>query len=86
MSYIRDSYFAGREWIDLSDMRHGALTWCTDIAGGRSHRSLEGASPLSIFAAVESPALIDLPHIPFELAAWSRPKVGPDCHLLTELI
>ncbi|HEX3565219.1 MAG TPA: IS21 family transposase [Acidimicrobiales bacterium] len=81
MSYVRDSYFAGREWIDLSDMQHGALTWCTEVAGGRSHRSLEGASPLSIFAAVESPALIALPHIPFELAAWSRPKVGPDCHI-----
>jgi hypothetical protein len=81
MSYVRDSYFAGREWIDLSDMQHGALTWCTEVAGVRSHRSLEGASPLSIFAVMESPALIALPPMAFELAAWSRPKVGPDCHI-----
>ena len=81
MSYVRDSYFRGREWIDLSHMQAGALTWCTEVAGRRSHRSLDGASPLSIFAAVERPALIALPIMTFELAAWSRPKVGPDCYI-----
>jgi transposase len=39
MSYVRDSCFAGREWIDESDMQAGALTWCTTVAGRRSHRS-----------------------------------------------
>jgi hypothetical protein len=62
-------------------MQAGALTWCTDVAGPRSHRSLEGASPLSIFLALEQPALIALPIMSFELAAWSRPKVGPDCYI-----
>ena len=81
MPYVRDSYFAGREWIDLSHMQRGALTWCTDVAGRRSHRSLDGASPLSIFEALEAPTLITLPHTTFELARWSRPKVGPDCYI-----
>jgi hypothetical protein len=81
MSYVRDSYFAGREWVDLSHMQAGALTWCTEVAGRRSHRSLDGASPLSIFEAVERPALIALPIMDFELATWSRPKVGPDCYI-----
>jgi hypothetical protein len=81
MSYVRDSCFAGREWIDESDMQSGALTWCTTVAGRRSHRSLDGASPLAIFRAVEKPALISLPIMPFELAKWSRPKVGPDCYI-----
>ena len=60
--------------------RRGALTWCTDVAGVRAHRSLDGASPLSVFEAVEAPALIALPSAPFELATWSYPKVGPDCY------
>ena len=81
MPYVRDSCFNGREWIDESDMQAGALTWCTNVAGRRSHRSLDGASPLAIFKAVEKPALISLPIMPFELAKWSRPKVGPDCYI-----
>ncbi|MGH9046334.1 MAG: Mu transposase domain-containing protein, partial [Acidimicrobiales bacterium] len=38
-------------------------------------------SPLSVFAAAEAPALIALPHLCFELATWSRPKVATDCHV-----
>jgi hypothetical protein len=34
-----------------------------------------------VFAAVEAPALAPLTIEPFELAAWSRPKVHPDCHV-----
>jgi hypothetical protein len=81
MSYVRDSYFAGRQWVDLSHMQTAALAWCTDVAGRRSHRSLDGASPLSVFDAVERPTLICLPKQPFELASWSAPKVGPDCYI-----
>ena len=61
MPYVRDSLWRGRDWVDVADMRTGALDWCTDVAGVRSHRSLDGASPLSVFEAVERPALIGLP-------------------------
>lgn len=80
MPYVRDSLWRGREWIDLADMQRGARQWCTEVAGVRSHRSLDGATPLSVFEATERPALIALPPLPFELAAWSRPKIGPDCY------
>ncbi len=80
MPYVRDSMWRGRDWLDLPDMRAGALGWCTDVAGVRSHRSLDGASPLSVFGAVEAPALLALPAAPFELATWRRPKIGPDCY------
>ena len=58
MPYVRDSFWRGRDWADLADMRRGALVWCTEVAGPRSHRSLDGASPLSVFAALEAPALL----------------------------
>ncbi|MGH9022665.1 MAG: Mu transposase domain-containing protein, partial [Acidimicrobiia bacterium] len=34
-----------------------------------------------VFHALEAEALIPLPATPFELASWSTPRVGPDCHV-----
>jgi hypothetical protein len=61
-------------------METGALNWCSEVAGVRSHRSLEGASPLSVFRTLELEKMLALPTAVFELASWSRPKVGTDCH------
>lgn len=52
-----------------------------EVARRRHHRSLDGAQPAAVFEAVEAPALLGLPVSPFELATWSTPKVGPDCHI-----
>jgi len=81
MPYVRDSLWRGREWSSEADMQARALTWCSDVAGRRAHRSLEGAAPLAVFEAVEAPALAPLPRERFELASWSTPKVGVDCHV-----
>jgi transposase len=81
MPYVRDSMWRGRTFRSEAEMQQEGLRWGMEVAGIRSHRSLEGASPLSVFHAVEAPALIDLPAAPFELVRWSRPKVGPDCHV-----
>jgi transposase len=81
MPYIRDSFWRGRAWVAETDMQTGAVSWCRDVAGARTHRSLEGAAPARVFEAVELPALTPLPRAPFVLASWSSPKVGPDCHV-----
>jgi transposase len=81
MPYVRDSFWRGRVWASETDMQTAAVGWCTDVAGRRQHSSLDGAAPLSVFAAVEADALIVLPATPFELARWTTPKVGPDCHV-----
>jgi transposase len=81
MPYVRDSFWRGREWLDEAHMQRDARRWCVEVAGRRHHRSLEGAEPLAVFAAVEADALIGLPAARFELAGWSTPKVGPDCHI-----
>lgn len=81
MPYVRDSMWRGRQWSDEADMQAEALRWCTEVAGRRNHRSLEGASPLAVFEAIEAEALIVLPAAAFELASWSTPKVGVDCHV-----
>jgi hypothetical protein len=81
MPYVRDSFWRGRAFSSENDMQSAAMTWCSEVAGLRHHRSLEGAAPLSVFQAVEANALISLPTTRFELATWSAPKVGPDCHV-----
>jgi len=80
MPYVRDSLWRGREWRDEAHMQADSIRWCMEVAGRRHHRSL-GAEPLTVFSAVEADALIPLPPAGFELARWSTPKVGPDCHV-----
>ncbi len=81
MSYIRESFFRGREWASLEEMQTAAIVWCVEVAGQRRHRSLGGAAPAAVFTAVEQPALLAMPRQRFEAATWSRPKVGTDCHI-----
>jgi transposase len=81
MPYVRDSFWRGRVWGSEAEMQAAAMVWCREIAGRRQHRSLEGAAPAVVFAAVEADALRALPLSRFELARWSTPKVGPDCHI-----
>ena len=81
MPYVRDSFWRGRTWSSLEEMQGAAVAWCTDVAGRRSHRSLDGSAPGVVFETVERPALRPLAHLRFEAAAWSRPKVAPDCHI-----
>jgi len=80
MPYVRDSFWRGREFTSEQHMQIAAVTWCRDVAGQRPCRPLEGASPMSVFAAVEAAALGALPVRPFVLATWSTPRVGPDIH------
>jgi hypothetical protein len=80
MPYVRDSFWRGREFTSVRHMQTAAVAWCRDVAGVRPCRPLEGASPGSVFAAVEAAALRPLPVRPFVLATWSTPKVGPDIH------
>jgi transposase len=80
MPYVRDSFWRGREFISLEQMRAGALRWCVEVAGTRACRPLDGAAPAAVFAAVEAPTLALLPSAPFVLASWASAKVGPDIH------
>jgi transposase len=80
MPYVRDSFWRGREFTSEQHMQTAALAWCRDVAGQRPCRPLDGASPASVFAAVEAAALGALPMRPFVLATWSTPRVGPDIH------
>ena len=76
MPYVRDSMWKGRDWVDLAGMQQGAFTWCIDVANPRSHRSLDGASPISVFDATERSALAALPVAPYAGSAGVDPAVA----------
>ena len=55
-------------------MTAGAEDWCTQVAGQRRPRPLEGRTVAEVFAAEEAPALGPLPEAAFEPATWSWPR------------
>ena len=81
MPYIRDSFFAGREFSSLAQMQGEAIRWATEVYGVHKHRGLDGQTPGSVFSAVERDALIPLPPRPFESVVYSAGRVAPDCHV-----
>jgi transposase len=81
MPYIRDSFFAGREFASLAQMQAEALRWSTEVYGVHKHRGLDGQTPTSVFNAIEADALMPLPPRPFESVVYSLGRVAPDCHV-----
>ncbi|GAA3142721.1 IS21 family transposase [Rhodococcus baikonurensis] len=81
MPYIRDSFWAGRDFTSLGQMQNAAMHWATEVYGQHQHRGLDGATPSSMFEAVERSALAPLPARPFETVRYSVGTVAPDCHV-----
>lgn len=81
MPYIRDSFFAGRDFGSLPQMQAEALRWSTEVYGRHKHRGLDGQTPASVFTALERDVLIPLPPRPFESIAYGLGRVAPDCHV-----
>ena len=80
VDYARASFFRGRTFTSLKEMRDAARRWCLDVAGRRVHGTT-GERPLEAFLAREQPVLLALPERPWEFAIWTTAKVHPDCHL-----
>ncbi|MGB3675737.1 MAG: IS21 family transposase [Candidatus Nanopelagicales bacterium] len=81
MPYIRDSFWSGREFTSLQQMQSEALHWATEVYGLHRHRGLDGATPASVFDAIEKEALSALPARPFESVVYTVGVVAPDCHV-----
>ncbi len=81
MPYIRDSFFAGRRFESLPQMQREGLRWSTEVYGLHKHRGLDGATPATVFDAVERDALMPLPRRPFEPVVYTVGTVAPDCHV-----
>lgn len=77
--YIRDSFWAGRTFHSPEEINRELLSWCLKVAGRRIHGTTR-RQPLEVFGEVEQTALQPLPPEPFEIATWTKAKIGWDCY------
>jgi transposase len=80
ISYIRQSFWAGRNFSSLEEINKQALEWCLKVAGTREHGTTH-QQPLALFRLAEQKELKPLPKVSFEMVSWLRPKVAHDCHV-----
>jgi len=74
---VRDDCFAGEVLFTLDDAHARARTWCLDEYGLRRHSRTQ-RRPLEHFRAEELPILQPVPTTPYDVPAWSTPKVARD--------
>lgn len=80
VQYVRGSYFAGEEFVDLADAQRRANIWCATTAGLRVHGTTQ-CRPLEVFRVEEAPLLLAGPTGPYELPLYATPKVHRDHHI-----
>jgi transposase len=80
VQYVRGSFFAGEDFIDLADAQRRATTWCSTTAGLRTHGTTQ-CRPLEVFRVEEAPLLGPAPAQAYDLPIYARPKVHRDHHI-----
>ena len=78
--YVQHNFFAGESFVDLTDVRVRAETWCSTTAGMRIHGTTQ-CRPIEAFRTEEFPLLLPRPGAPFDVPTWSDPKVHRDFHV-----
>lgn len=81
VKYVSASFLPLRTFRDIQDADRQVLTWCLKEAGTRTHGSTH-KKPIEVFTSIEKSALKPLPESPFEIAAWKKVTVHPDCHVV----
>jgi transposase len=80
VAYARESFFRGRSFTSVQQMRAEAVRWAREVAGQRIHGTTR-ERPWATFQQREQAALLPLPPAPWELATWTTAVVQADCHL-----
>lgn len=82
--YIRDSFFAARQWRDIDDLNAQAHPWCT---GPAAHRPCPEDQRMTVGEAFarEQPQLLALPDNPFETDERREVKVGKSPYVRFDL-
>ena len=75
--YVKDSFLAGRTFVDVDDLNARLDVWVIEKAGTRRHGTT-GKRPVEHFEAVERSALKPLPATRFEAVTWRSLVVGRD--------
>jgi transposase len=78
--FVRGSFFAGEDFIDLADAQRRAESWCATTAGLRIHGTTQ-ARPVEVFAAEEQPRLLPASSEPYDVPIYATAKVHRDHHV-----
>lgn len=73
--YVRDNFFAAREWKDLDDLNHQAFEWCNGTAANRPCPEESTLSVREVFL-MEQPMLLKLPDNPYFTDEREEVNVG----------
>jgi transposase len=78
--FVRERFFKGETFIDLSDVARRALVWCRETAGRRIHGTTRRV-PLEVFESEEKSALTLLQAGRFDPPQWKDCTIHPDHHI-----
>ena len=82
--YIRDNFFAGRQWADIDDLNAQADAWCAGPAANRPCPE-DRCMTVSAAFAQEHPQLLALPDNPFETDERVAVSVGKTPYIRFDL-
>ncbi len=82
--YIRDSFFAGRQWSDIDDLNAQADAWCAGTAANRPCPEDRRMTVREAFDQ-EHPQLLALPENPFETDEQVEVSVGKTPYIRFDL-
>jgi hypothetical protein len=77
---VRERFFKGGQFHDLTDLRLQARKWCLEVAGPRLHGTTRRL-PLVVFQEEEQCALLPWDGQPYDLPDWHQAVVHPDHHI-----
>jgi transposase len=80
VSYLRENFFRGEAFVDLTDAQRRVETWCASTAGLRVHGT-HGQRPAELFAAAEATHLLPGPAGRYDIPIFATPKVARDHHI-----
>ena len=80
ISYVRNRFFKGAQFVGIEDMRFRSRAWCTQVAGQRIHGTIH-QKPLEVFTREESTCLADFDGNPYEVGHWHTATVQRDHHV-----
>jgi transposase len=79
VQYVRSSFWAGEQFVDLADAQTRAVAWCVNRAGQRVHGTTQ-ARPAQVFADCEAPVLLPVPAA-YDVPVFKTVKVHRDFHV-----
>jgi transposase len=79
VQYVRSSFWAGEQFLDLADAQARARRWCAEVAGQRVHGTTQ-VRPVQLFAEREAAALLPVPVV-YDVPLFATCKVHRDFHL-----